>query len=354
MIKYYELGSTKRLNEIVMAGSHDAGVTEGGSSTQTQNLDIYGQAVAGVRIFDLRITGAVVRKGGASDVVTLKAYHGKGGSSTQSGVDLRTGQKTDIKVKSMTLGEYGMTLTKILADAAKFVQENNSEFLILKFDKCHNWGLIAEACVDLLGATICRLKGNLNTKTLSDLRGQVIVLFSESGRKAVGWPDPAARGILAFQNLKGGGGFNRNFDGLQYFGKGGTNPFAFWRSNKAKLKENIEAQAKLMKKGADCDPKVMGMMYWTTTGSASSIKERNDFMWNDENMLRLNDLWASRVPKNVDRTANSSGAMLKAFMPNFVLIDFASADKCEKIYNLNQLAATRMSKAVKLFYDDKF
>lgn len=351
MVTYYKLGSDKQLNEIVMAGSHDAAITEGGSNAQTQNLDIHGQASVGVRIFDIRITGAVVKTGSGGDVVALKAYHGQGGKSTKTGVDLRTGQATDIKVKSMTAGTYGMTLSKILNDAAKFVQEKQDEFLILKFDKCDNWKLIAEACIDLLGTTICKLRGNLNSRTLSELRGKVIVLFSVKGRDSLGWPDAAARGILAFQNVTGGGGFNSKFDGLQYFGKGGTNAFAFWRSDKDKMKENIEKQTKLMKKGAATDPKIMGMMYWTSTGLTSSIKDRNDFMWNDENRMRLMDLWCSRIPKNVDGKAASSGSVLKAFMPNFVMIDFANPERCEKIYDLNLVAANRMSKAMQRFFD---
>jgi len=356
MVTYYQLGADRQLNDIVMAGSHDAAITEGGSNAQTQDLDILGQAEAGVRIFDIRITGAIVKSGGANDVGALKAYHGSnlkvfGGKQTVT--DLRSNETGKMKIKPMKLGTYGMTLSKILSDAARFVQEHGDEFLILKFDKCDNWPLIAEACVDILGASICTLRGNLNTRKLSELRGKVIVLFSVKGREATGWPDAAARGILAFQNMTGGGAFNRNFDGLQYFGKGGTNAFAVWRSNKDKLKENMERQARLMQKGAATDPKVMGMMYWTSTGLAQSIHARNDFMWNEENTVKLMDLWASRVPKNVDRTASSSGAMLKEFMPNFVMIDFANADRCQKIYDLNLLAASRMSKAVKRFYGDK-
>jgi hypothetical protein len=356
MVTYYQLGSGKQLNDIVMAGSHDAAITQGGSNAQTQDLDIYGQADAGVRIFDIRITGAIVKSGGAGDVGALKAYHGSnlkvfGGKQTV--VDLRSNETEKMKIKPMKLGTYGMTLSKILSDAARFVQEKGDEFLILKFDKCDNWPLIAEACVELLGDNICKLRGSLNTRTLSELRGKVIVLFSVKGREATGWTDAAARGILAFQNMTDGGTFNRNFDGLQYFGKGGTNAFAFWRSDKDKLKENMDRQAKLMQKGAATDPKVMGMMYWTSTGLTQSIESRNDFMWNDENTIKLMDLWATRVPKNVDRTASSSGPLLKEFMPNFVMIDFATPERCAKIYDLNLLAANRMSKAVKKFYDKK-
>jgi len=349
MINYLNLGADKQLNEIVMAGSHDAAITQGSANAQTQDLDIYDQAAAGVRIFDIRITGAVVKKGGESDVLALKAYHGPGGKSTKTGVDLRTGESTDMKVKSLSGGTYGMTLSKILADASKFVQKETSEFLILKFDKCDNWGLIAEACVEMLGDRICKLRGNLNLRKLSELRGKVVVLFSEKGRQAVGWPDAAARGILAFQNLKSGGAFDRNFDGLQYFGKGGTSvakPFG-------KTQQNVDNQAKLMKKGVRTSPDVMGMMYWTTTGVFESIKERNDAMWTKVKKDSLRKLWTQglyesiqeRIGATIDGKAHSNGPVLKAFMPNFVMVDFADEDKCETIFDLNTVASVDLTDA---------
>src|SRR5262245_66471820 len=67
---YYQLGSHKRLNEIVMAGSHDAGITAGGANAKTQSKDILGQAKAGVRVFDLRVAGV-----GHKHRVRLKAFH---------------------------------------------------------------------------------------------------------------------------------------------------------------------------------------------------------------------------------------------------------------------------------------
>ena len=73
MIQYYKLGAEKRLNEIVMAGTHDAGITKGKWNAKTQKLNIRGQADAGVRIFDLRIAGSAAPVFGD---VKLKTYHG--------------------------------------------------------------------------------------------------------------------------------------------------------------------------------------------------------------------------------------------------------------------------------------
>jgi hypothetical protein len=252
-----------------------------------------------------------------------------------------------MKVKSLSGGTYGMTLTKLLADAARFVQQHTTEFLILKFDKCDNWGHIAQACVDMIDDHLFKQPGNLNRRRLSEVKGKVVVLFSEKGRQAVGWPNSAARGILAFQNLKSGGAFDRNFDGLQYFGKGGTSvvrPFG-------KTAQNIDKQRKLMKKGVGTGPDVMGMMYWTTTGIFESIRARNDRMWTKVKKQSLRKLWTQGLYESIqermgailDGTAHSSGPVLKAFMPNFVMIDFADADKCKTIYDLNTVASVDLT-----------
>jgi len=39
-----------------------------------------------------------------------------------------------------------------------------------------------------------------------------------------------------------------------------------------------------------------------------------------------------------------AGAILKRFLPNFVMIDFASERKCQTIYELNRLIPQEMTK----------
>lgn len=354
MISYYELGPDKKLNEIVMAGSHDAGVTMGGSNTQTQDLDIYDQAIAGARLFDIRITGAVVKKGGADKVVALKAYHGKGPSSNTAAVDVRTGAAATAKVKSMWGGEYGLTLTKILTDASRFVTTYATEFVVLKFDHCHNWEMIAEACVQVLGDKIYTGAGNLNTKTLRQLQGRVIVLFADDKLGLVRPTYSAAQGILGVKNLSAGGStYSDNYDGLQYFGKGGTSiakPFG-------KLQQNIKKQTKLMARGGDGNPNVVGMMYWTTTGIFESIRDRNTGMWTAPNVARLKDMWTNglnaamtaRMNKFAKIDGFASGTLLKAFMPNFVMIDFVDEARCKHIVELNTIPPTFLVKNINNF-----
>lgn len=354
MINYYELGPDKKLNEVVIAGSHDAAVTFGSANTQTQDLDIYDQATAGARLFDIRITGAVVKKGAAEKVVTLKAYHGVGPSSKTTGVDLRTGDQASPKVKSMWGGEYGMTLTKILSDASRFVATNATEFVMLKFDHCQNWGMIAEACVAVLGDRIYKGGGNINLKSMRELQGKVIVLFETKGLTAVRSQFSAAQGILGIKNLsKEGATYEDRYDGLQYFGKGGTKvhkPFG-------KIDQNIKKQTKLMAQGGDGNPDVVGMMYWTTTGVLESIRDRNTGMWTAPNVARLKDMWkngldtaiTSRMNKFAKIDGFASGTVLKAFMPNIVMIDFVDEEKCKHIAELNTIAPTFLVQNIQNF-----
>jgi hypothetical protein len=49
------------------------------------------------------------------------------------------------------------------------------------------------------------------------------------------------------------------------------------------------------------------------------------------------------LPDNINLASYSSGGTLKMFMPNIVMIDFADDDKCQYIYDLNNLAAVRLA-----------
>jgi hypothetical protein len=90
-----------------------------------------------------------------------------------------------------------------------------------------------------------------------------------------------------------------------------------------------------MKQGGDGNPDVLGLMYWTTTGLTDSIYKRNEKMWSEPKVAKLPETLVrrpcrsieSRLASNVDPRTAASGGVLKAFMPNFVMIDFADAGK---------------------------
>jgi hypothetical protein len=239
----------------------------------------------------------------------------------------------------------------MLEQAKQFVTSNPDEFLILKFDKCSNWTAIAQTCVRVLDTKIYDDGGNLNTRTLADLAGKVIVVFTPEGLAESGYGP--AMGIMGVRRVDLDTPYEANYQGLQYCGKGGTK-----LSNVTgdKTRENIATQSRLMKDGAAGNPDVMGMMYWTTTGIAQSIRSRNTSMWTSSNKKKLRELWESglsesiesRLGGNIDPTNYSSGGLLKAFMPNIVMIDFAKEKRCQMIYDLNTVASTQLTEAAKL------
>ncbi|HEV2676171.1 MAG TPA: hypothetical protein VGV37_16725 [Aliidongia sp.] len=353
MINYYSLGPDKRINEIVFAGSHDAGITSGASNVQTQSVDIMLQAAAGVRIFDLRIAAVKAGKDALGNkAVQMRAFHADGmlkKDETKTRFMPEFNRTETLERTKLRGGGFGMSLEKMLEDAAKFVRSpfGSTEFLLLKFDKSTNWSLIAEACVTLLGDTLYRGGGNLNNKTLKQLRGKVVVLFTPAGLAEVVKDYPPGSGIFGIKNVAGEGAqYDDEYNGLQYFGKGGTSPF----NPRNKIAQNVKKQTKLMQAGGHANPDVMGMMYWTTTGLDESIYKRNRTMWTAPNQAKLAALWnnglgdavRSGAPDSLDLGSPSSGNAIKRFMPNFIMIDFADDTKCKTIFELNQRPATEL------------
>jgi hypothetical protein len=157
------------LNNLVMPGSHDAGMYEtydyplggGGSWAKTQNLSILEQLRAGSRYFDLRI---------CINDDHLQTYHGE-----------------------TKYGAYGAKLGSIIGDVKTFMQsrEASSEVIILKFS--HSYKNSVERTVQVvktLGALLYTHatkdangnslpKINLATMRLEALKGKVVAVFED-------------------------------------------------------------------------------------------------------------------------------------------------------------------------------
>lgn len=375
-IRYSDLGGDRRISSIVFAGSHDASITSGKWNAKTQDKDIKGQLNCGVRIFDLRIIGRTRGDGGS-----LVGYHGsKGKTKTMSVHNAHTGKNyADQKYrKSMNLGTFGMKLSDMLEQAQEFVDRTN-EFAIFKFDKCENYEMIADYCISILGRNIFTSRANreFGKVTLDELGKKVVCVFPDDAcaQIARGGLGPQ-HGILGFRSLKGADGAPKPYDGtypgLQYIGKGGTKLVGNHRKS-TKIKENIDKQRDIMmqmaQSGTDDPANVLGMMYWTTTGLAGSIKSRNKQMWNKVNVKRMQDLWTGGLEAAIETQMqrdhiktmrySKSGAndhaystRMKAFFPNIVMIDFADEGKCQTIYELNHVAYRHLRDAWKTMRDE--
>jgi hypothetical protein len=357
-ILYRNLGGSKRLQEIVFAGSHDASITSGSSYAQTQDLDIAGQAEAGVRLFDLRILARKFKDGGAS----LVGYHGSGGGkSTSQLASTHTGKTHDVKTNSRITGEFGEKLSKMLKQAKDFV-ERTDEFLIFKFDKCTNYDLVAEYCVKLLGTAIYKPAGKEFSKlSLDDLKKKVVCVFNNSALSEIKNFD-SKDGILGFKSLRGEknsvGTYDPGYPGLQYYGKGGTKVSKIFSSNTDKMKENESTQKKMLlamaRQQDDLAANVLGMMYWTSTGVITSIRTRNDVMWNGTGVDRMAELWnqglessiSTQLQRDKIKVLEYGGVRrVKAYFPNIVMIDFADPGKCQSIYALNTTVDRKLAEA---------
>lgn len=385
-ITYYEQYANKQLNEMVLLGSHDAAIATGGSNAKTQTMDIFGQAQEGARFFDLRV--AAFKTGFMSGTVELRSYHDatKRSSPTFRGDDrmkvgdLSNSKHRNVKVHTTMAGVAGFGLQAMLQDAARFLLgEGANEFLIFKFDKSENWMLIYEACVRELDAGGFLYKNpnaldrNLNTKTLDQLKGKVLILFpySEFARLPVSPELMHARGFLGWKNLysKAEGSaktYSDIFPGLQYYGKGGVSASA--SGDSGKINQNRDVQAKLMEgKGSfkvdkagwkgrlgmqdkgehdgSVDADVMGLMYWTTTGaSRKGILNRNGKMWADAVKTEMVHIGLQRTDRSIaPMGVNGAAVVVRKFMPNIIMVDFVDNMKGKLVFNLNALAAVQIA-----------
>jgi hypothetical protein len=367
-VSYMQLGGAKRLNEIVIVGTHDAGITRGDGNVQTQNLDIAGQAAAGVRFFDIRVAATTVDVGGVK-ALEMRTFHADGmfvkneskvRQVNPSGVGAPRMEK--VVRSKLRAGDWGQTLQNVLQQAQAFVAApaTATEFLILKFDKCTNWPLIAEACIDILGANLYVGGGNINRKTLTDLAGHVVVLFSDGGYRALKAQHGVVHpGILRFANLAkkdestgAKAAYLPNYEGLQYYGNFGDTAMKTTRSKK--IDTNAKKQAKFMSEARLAPPDVIRMMYWTTTGLRENIQDRDKEMWQPPNLKGFMEAWKAGMGASVSAHARqplggpgmgavAMGQQIKVYMPNIIMIDFAELAKTTLIYNLNRVAAGQIS-----------
>ncbi|HEY0928984.1 MAG TPA: hypothetical protein VGE27_03600 [Gemmatimonas sp.] len=368
-IRYMDLGGGKRVNEIVMVGTHDAGIMgqEMKDNVQTQTLNIGQQAIAGVRFFDIRVAATTINVDGVKHI-QMKTFHADGmfvKNETKKRMVNPTGLPGQARMETVTrsklkMGDWGLSLHTVLSQALAFVQSpaGNTEFLLLKFDKCTNWTLIAEACIEILGANLYQGGGNINRKTLNELAGKVVVLFSDKGYKEhKALHGVAHPGILKFANLakadektKARPAYQTSYDGLQYYGNFGDT--AMKTSTEKKIKTNTKKQITNMTDARLVPPDAVRMMYWTTTGLMQSIKERDDEMWRPPNLKGFLEAWnsgmgasvsahAPPINPNVPNIANAQ--TIKIYMPNIVMVDFAHISKSTLIYELNKVAAGQLS-----------
>ncbi len=372
---YLSTMQEKRLNEVVLAGTHDAGIYGGKEKANitTQDSNILGQAMAGVRFFDLRIA---THKTGSGPWAKYeqRAYHLNQGLVYDHSHAIRKHLPGgNSKVAShQNIGHAGGwggdTLNEMLKQAKSFVTSHPDEFLILKFSKCYNLDNVIATCMEELGDTQFNPRGtmNLNMVQVKTLKSKVITLFPE--KELAKLKLPAANhvfgGCMAFRELYDKDNdtckvYDKFYNGMQYFGK---------FSSTAKVVKNTQKQAATLNIGAlGADRDAMGMMYWTTTGVFGNIKDRNATMWSFGNTKALQDTWTNGLEEAIRnqmgrdfehaRSAQSGkmprwgGGQWKSFMPNIVMMDFADGPKCQTVFDMNAVAGQQIAQYIAQFGD---
>jgi hypothetical protein len=310
----------------------------------------------------------------------LQTYHGSLSTKTKTRFVTIGGvpQPRVVERSTMKYEGWGLSLNSILQGAHDFVTlDDPNEFLLLKFDKCKNWELIAEAAVATLGNTMYHASGDVNTKTLEQLKGKVVVLFAKEGmdeirdaatearyqlnqrRPRVAPNTPSLDSVVRWQNLQKEPipAYDPISTGLKYFGGFGDSMLS--PTTSSKIKKNLAKQVSNMTAARSQDRRVLRMMYWTTTGVFQNIEDRNREMWQAPNLRNFLTAWDAGVSTSVMAHAPLTpgqvlvGGMpvatqIRNYFPNIIMIDFADQAKGDLIFGLNQMTTTQLPEALRL------
>lgn len=291
-----------RLSEIIVPGSHDAGVyteaaTRKGLARKRwaicQSDNLFGQCNLGSRFFDLRIL---------QDGKEHRAHH-----------------------TTMGMGALGGKLKDMMGQLGDFITANPSEFVIARFTKCKGHEAIVKTVKDYLGHLLYRGGCAIAGVPIEVLRGKVIAVFGSDEFSA--YLDPG-EGIHAFYKTA------NLAHGLSVVGK---------YSNTSDAKKMLKSQTGALK-GYFFDNNVslgqhyLYQMYWTQTFFLKNIKK------NTESKNGVHEL---------AKTGHIKGASVAAgALPNIVLYDFLNSEVSQNIIALNpslNLVSARSNSAPELW-----
>jgi hypothetical protein len=317
-----QIPDTKYLRQIVMPGSHDAGVygtvqtiIRGAgvkkSYTVCQHSDFFMQAASGSRFFDCRVF-----------------RRSTGGGQSEN----RLGHFAMEKVKGSsqpTLGGYGGALSAVVGQALEFVLANPTEFVILRFSHtyhptdCVNEIYQVIASKPAYNGAVYRQTGNIATKSIGQLRGNVIMVFDEQFNHHI----TPGQGIHRFKKFTDG---LSHIDGLSTCGT-----FA----SSLKMSDVHKGAMKGVDKHMDhpTDPAVghLHFVYWQQTGSTFGEK---DVQKTTSKSKTPGKDWSGGAHANLSDfvTELNQARTQKGRLPaNVISHDFVSGETCTKIIKMN-------------------
>jgi len=173
---------------LCLPGSHDAGVyrdftqeANPGSMTCCQHGNIYIQALVGSRVFDIRVFLAPDWRGIKTETPRKIPTMGHFFKETEHG----------------RMGEYGGTLMSALRDAARFLAQNPSEFLIFRIGHTQCMQEVAQVLKDFRTAP----KGEGEKDDDAKHRGLVIHTGAKVNLADLEYQQLKGKLLLVFDNL---------------------------------------------------------------------------------------------------------------------------------------------------------
>jgi hypothetical protein len=312
-----------RLFDIVIPGSHDAGVY--GDSLDTayspkswarcQGSNIYNQAKAGSRMFDCRV---FLRRKHGQLTPTMGHFFGPAEK-----VENRRGE-------TGSLGAYGGTLVTCVMDALAFVKTYTTEFLILRFSHTYCPAEVIAAITQIRNAGnnaayICTDGRALAKRRLADLRGKVIMVFADEFRADF---DPNV-GVLPFSKFAAG---TATTSGLCTCGlyKGS--------SDIGVVHANAEQSFVAHAAHAGARPDHLHFVYWQQTLSGGNIKSKTTEAKDKTLIGREEKQWTGGAHANLGDFAFEIWQKYNAGtwrLPNVISHDFVTEQTCNPIIALN-------------------
>lgn len=354
--------SARRLREIIIPGSHDAGLAgafqknlsfvSSRAATVTQTFDVAGQAASGSRFFDVRIQAI----GG-----TLTSFHTAPNPLGQVPlINKLKSTKTDTK----TLGASGEGFHHILNGLRAFVAGKPTEFVIVRLSHLKDSAEIFQQLWDWIDLPandpyVYKGTGNLATKTVGELAGHVVLVIEIKKFKHQVQPPGGGKPRIPGQD----DGFHKF-----YQSKGGNLPWVSDGlcvcgefSNKKTLNEILKKQITNYShhdqhKNHVAQEAHLYSLYWTATGGDIQTNTNQQLAGNFGKVRKLvNDKvqenWAAKLAANKDKVqahwqvaefrkenlARTKLSVKSASIPNIILYDFVNDTTSQNIIDLNDI-----------------
>jgi hypothetical protein len=342
------LSLNRKLFELCLPGSHDAGVYRDlkrnytheinpGAMTRCQNENIREQAMCGSRVFDIRVFLRKDRSAntdGYTEIPTmghfaLETTHGKG-------------------------GDYGGTLITALHDAALFLKEQPSEFLIFRIGHTKCTEKVAEVLKHFRWDTKHRdeddadaahrqvviytgANGNLAHLGYQQLKGKLLLVFDDEKFNDKSFKDSLKKSLFGPKTTDNGYyGYEKypeypkmlpiglSFCG-EYLGGGKEKAAVLWRGERgnwtAQSADDLGRHAceEHQKNHADRADHLL-WLYWQQTGGN---------IW--DNTTQDPQGMHARLQKFLNVVSRDD----RLAMPNVIGHDFVTKETCTKIVKLN-------------------